>query len=681
MQPFAHRMADAMLAQRGTLFLWVPVMLAVGIGLYFGLKNEPSVRVLAVGGGVGALLILCHTRAGPVLGPIVCALGLIATGIALAGARAQVQAAPVLEFRFYGPVQGRVVGVDRSASGAVRLLLDRVVLSNVDPAKVPERVRVSLHGQDGMPVPRAGAVALMTAHLSGPKGPVEPGGFDFRRHAWFQQLGAVGYTRIPALELDPPGADQRILRVRHWLSDRVQRQLPGETGAFAAAIVTGDRSAMGQDTLQALRDSNLAHLLAISGLHMGLLAGVVFAALRLAACLVPAFALRQPVKSYAAAGALMVAAVYLALSGGNVATERAFIMVAVALCAVMVNRRAISLRAVAIAAVVVLILRPEALLGPGFQMSFAATTALVVVFTGLRDWPLQERLPRWAAPVLAVVLSSAVAGLATAPVGMAHFNQVSRLGLLANILSVPLMGVLVIPAAVLAVCLMPLSLDWIAFRVMGWGLDWILSVALRVAEMPGAVGHVPAPPGAVLPAIALGGLVLILWQGRVRFAGLVPMVAAAGLWVTADRPELLITDDGKLVGAMIQGGRALSRPSGSGFAASVWLENDGDGVSREVASARWEQGTKLERRVQIAGVTLRHLVGKRGVEVFEGCRGAEIIVASAPLDVGAACQVYSPETLKDTGAVALFLRDGALIEDTVARRSGQRLWTLPPEDQ
>ena len=664
-----------MLAQRGSLFLWVPVMLAIGIGIYFGLKTEPSVWSLAIFGGAGGLMIVLHARFGPVFGPLVCAIGVISVGVALAGARAHSKAAPVLDFRYYGPVQGRLIAVDQSASGAVRLLLDQVVLSNMDPDRVPGRVRVSLHGQADVPLPRAGSVAMMTAHLSAPNGPVEPGGFDFRRHAWFQQLGAVGYTRIPALELDPPSASVIVLRIRRWLSARVQAQVPGETGAFAAAIVTGDRSHLGQETLQALRDSNLAHLLAISGLHMGLLAGFVFAGLRLVACLIPSFALRQPVKSYAAAGALGVAALYLALSGGNVATERAFIMVAVALCAVMVDRRALSLRAVAIAALVVLTLRPEALLGPGFQMSFAATTALVVVFGGLRDMPMQDRLPAWTAPVLSVILSSAIAGLATAPIGMAHFNQVSRLGLLANILSVPLMGVLVIPAAVLAVCLMPLSLDWIAFRFMGWGLDWILTVAHYVSEIPGAVGHIAAPPDIVLPAVALGGLVFVLWQGRARFVGIVPMIVAAGVWANAERPDLLITEDGKLVGVMTEAGRALSRPKGSGFAASVWLENDGDGASRQDASARWEAGSRLERHVQVAGITMRHLVGKRGATAFEGCSTSEIVITSAPLPNDAGCEVYGPERLRDTGAVALFLRHGVLVEDTVARRTGQRLWT------
>ena len=197
--------------------------------------------------------------------------------------------------------------------------------------------------------------------------------------------------------------------------------LPGEVGAFAAAIMSGDRSGMSQVTLANLRSSNLAHLLAISGLHMGLLTGFVFAVLRVAMVLIPSVGLRWPVKKIAAFGALLAAGGYLALSGGNVATERAFTMVAVMLVAIMLGRPALTLRAVAMVAIVILVLQPESITGPGFQMSFAATTALVFVFKYLRyaNW---QHWPRWTRGAVSLVISSFVAGLATAPFAAAHFN-------------------------------------------------------------------------------------------------------------------------------------------------------------------------------------------------------------------------------------------------------------------
>ena len=245
----------------------------------------------------------------------------------------------------------------RSASDAIRVTLDEVQLKRVPVERTPRRVRVSFHGDIPIEL-RPGQRVMTTAHLSPPQGPVEPGGFDFRRHAWFQELGAVGYTRTPVLLVAPAapsGLALRLLSLRMAISARVQQVLPGDTGGFAAAVTTGDRSAMSGSSVDALRASNLAHLLAISGLHMGLLTGFVFLALRVGLSLVPALALRWPIKKLAAVGALAAASAYLALSGGSVATERAFVMVAVVLCAVLVDRRAFSLRAVALAALVVVV--------------------------------------------------------------------------------------------------------------------------------------------------------------------------------------------------------------------------------------------------------------------------------------------------------------------------------------
>ncbi len=378
-----------MRAQRGALFGWVPVCLAIGIGSYFQLNWEPSLMMLARV-GVLALIAAGLARALPETArPLAVAVVLICVGTLLAGFRAHNVAAPVLEFRYYGAVEGRIIAIDRSQSDALRLTLDDVVLDRVPPHRTPARVRLSLLGDRALDVtPAPGLRVMVTGHLSPPSGPVEPGGFDFQRHAWFVRLGAVGYARAPLMgvsEAVDGRAGLAVFRLRMAASQRIQDVLPGDRGGFAAAITTGDRSAISQGALDALRASNLAHLLAISGLHMGLMSGVVFAVLRIAIALVPPLALRIPARSIAAAGALIVAAGYLALSGGNVATQRAFVMVAVALCALMIGRRAISLRAVAIAATIVLVLRPEALMGPGFQMSFAATTALVAVFGVLRE--------------------------------------------------------------------------------------------------------------------------------------------------------------------------------------------------------------------------------------------------------------------------------------------------------
>ncbi len=672
-----------LLGQRGHLFPWTPVCLGLGIGCWFMLRFEPGLAHYVAAGVLCAVAVAAAlSRAGHLLGgwaALAWAVALVCFGFALAGARAHWVQAPVLEFRYYGPVEGRLVGLDRSAKDVVRMTLDQVRLDRVAPHRTPARVRLSLH-VDEVPELRSGKRVMTTGHLSPPGGPAEPGGFDFRRFAWFQRLGGVGYTRNPVLESEPPGPGGiglRILAVRLAASARVQAALPGDTGGFAAAVTTGDRSGISQDGLQALRDSNLAHLLAISGLHMGLLAGFVFALARLIVAAVPYVALRVPGHKVAALAALLAASGYLALSGRSIATERAFVMVAVMLLAVMTDRRALSLRSVAVAALIVLMLRPEALLGPGFQMSFAATTALVAVFTWMRDVPVW-RAPGWLRPVIGLVVSSAVAGAATAPVAAAHFNVLAHFGLPANLMSVPLMGMVVIPAAVAALLLAPLGLEELGLMVMGWALDWILGVAHWAAGLPDAVGHVAQPGPWVLPVLALGALWVVLWQGRGRLAGIVPMALAFGLWAQTERPEVLVAQNGGLVGVMTPEGRGLSRAKGQGFVADIWLENDGEDVVQAVAAERWpapaqsapQRGQTRQRVYSTAAWEVVHLSGKRAVAAFEGCSAGQIVVASVPLDLEGACEQYGPKRLRETGSLAII--NGQIIEArTVA---GRRLW-------
>jgi competence protein ComEC len=301
-------------------------------------------------------------------------------------------------------------------------------------------------------------------------------------------------------------------------------------------------------------------------------------------------------------------------------------------------------------------------------MSFAATTALIAVFGWLRDHEIRPG-PRWLQPALAVVVSSAVAGAATAPVAAAHFNHFAHYGLLANLLSVPLMGVLVMPAAVLAACLLPLGLEGVALWVMGQGLSWILGVAHWVSGLEGARGTVVSPGPAVLPLVALGALVLVLWQGRARLSGLAPMAAAAVLWLQTERPEVLISDTGGLVGVMTDAGRALSRPRGAGFVASVWLENDGDTADQARAAARWPGKAPGE-------LPLVALRGKRAARALTDCEAEAWVIMNVAPPHALPCRVVHPGTLRESGALALYRQpDGSLRAVTARARTGTRLWT------
>lgn len=671
------RWAGAGLAEaQGRLFPFAPVLVGVGIGGWFAWPWEPGFwPYLALVLAVVIFAAGAWRWSGPSR-PLLIGLCCLLLGPLAGGFRVQTMAAPMLEFRYYGPVQGRIIEIDRSQTDALRLTLDRVVLERTDPDRTPVTVRVSLRGDQRWLAPAPGQTVLMTAHLAAPQGPVEPGGFDFRRMAFFERLGAVGYTNTPmVLWANPAPRDQIIARIRTHLSNGIQNAIPGDPGAFSAGVMTGDRAGLSLQAVQDLRDSSLAHLLAISGMNLAFLISFTFALLRGGLALIPPVALRVNGKKLAAAISLPIAGFYLLLSGSNVATERAFVMVAVMLGAVLLDRAAITLRSVAIAALVLLLWQPEALLEPGFQMSFAATIALVAGFEALAKRVERKRLWRGVPMVMTLVLSSVIGGFATAPYAAAHFNRFTDYGLLANLLTVPVMGAVVMPAGAVAAILAPFGLAYPALWVMGQGAAWILWVAARIAALEGAVTPIPMPPDVVLPLITLGALWLILWPFRARWVGLVPVAAAFWLWSDHARPLLLIDGEARVLGVTGPEGRAISREKGEGFTVQNWLENDGDLSGQAAGFAR---PGFVET---YAG--LRFVLGPwRGLVLAKGqrpdCAGADVVILPAAVleDLGKTpalpCRVIGPDLLKVTGPLAI-LPDGRLRPTFRAKR----MWTPP----
>ncbi|QRZ16007.1 ComEC/Rec2 family competence protein [Paracoccus methylovorus] len=691
---------------RAGLLPWVPFWLSLGIGGWFLLPNEPGsgfYASLSLIGGFCVLLPVWTARLAEDgrfdwiwadrLRLAAFALLLTALGAGLAGGRAHMVAAPVLGFRYYGPIEGRVIGIDRSSRDRMRLLLDQVGLHGVAPSRTPERVRISLLTPQDLPVP--GQRVMLTAHLGPPSGPSEPGGFDFRRMAWFGRLGAVGYARTPVMTVEQP-ADRSTLvlhRIRMSLSEAMRERIGGQSGAVSAALMTGDRSGIAEHTNQIMRDSNLYHIVSISGLHMSMLAGFIYAALRLCGVVMQGLGgIRAgPTHKFAAAGALCASAMYLWLSGGGVATERSFIMVAIMLLAIMVDRRAVSLRTVAVAASIVLVLGPEALTEPGFQMSFAATVALILMH---EPWlKLSGHLPSWSRPVLMLFASSFVAGMVTAPIAAAHFGRMTQYGLLANMLVVPVVGTLVMPGGVFAALLAPIGLAQPALWVMGLGTDWMLAVAKWISDLDSAVTLFPTAPRAVLPLMAIGAMLVLLGApsgagNRTaslifrRGLGAALLAAAALLWLNTKRPDILISAQGDAVAVLTPAGRAPSKPRGGNFAVENWLKSDGDIADQAIAAERvlW-QGAAANRRAELnhAGIRYRigHLTGKAvEQEADTYCNDGDILVANRLLNTSAEnkCLILDKEYLEKHGAVAIFLTEYGLKTVSVDTPDSGRFW-------
>ncbi len=685
MAELLHRAGErAIEDQRGTLLLWMPLGIGTGIGLYFGLRFEPDLTFYFAVAIIAIAALLALRFVGSQRGWVLLAMALVSTGFLDAGLRAHSIGAPVLHGRYYGPVQGRIVAIDRSASDQIRLVLDQVILARRSTSRTPRNIRITTRYKSPHFQPFIGARVILTASLSAPSGPVEPGGFNFQRYAWFRGLGAIGYSRTPVLEIAPPeqaGWAIGLIRTRLDLASAIRARIPGQEGAFAAAILTGDRSAIAPDSLVALRNSNLAHLLAISGLHMGLLTGFVFALVRYGLALFPFVALRVPVKKVAAVAAFIVAVLYLILSGANVATQRAFVMVLVALIAVLLDRRALTLRAVALAAVLVLLMRPESLVQAGFQMSFAATTALVAVFeaiqalpkpTAARGW-LRKGL-RWGA---ALILSSTVAGLATAPISAFQFSRIAEFGLIANLASVPVMGFLVMPVAVLAVLVTPLGISGPVWAVMGAGIGWILMVARWVSGLDGAVIAVVKPGMSVLILITVGMLVFILLRGHLRVIALFPVLIGFWMWHGVERPDILLSANGNLLGVNGSNGRWLSKAKGSGFVAKNWLASDGDMTSQKQAAARQKpvSGLIIRRAVNLMKITYSR---EKSPDIKALCNKSDLLILPRVVGKRGGCRILTASDITRLGAISISADKTSLSILGARQVSGRRLWTGSP---
>ena len=685
----ASRLAALIEAQRPHLALWAPVFLAVGIGLYFAVPAEPAPWMLAALAAALLLLGPATLRAGPVARVALLAVLLPALGFGLAALRTRTVAAPVLPHEMTANVEGRVAGLDRSASDRPRLLLDHVVIHGLEPDETPARVRISLDPSTPLDLLRPGLRLLGQARLSPPAAPSEPGGFDYRQVAWFERIGAIGYARTPFVETE--GADihaiaQLAFRIRMAASAHIQRLVPGQNGAFTAAILTGDRSGFDRSTEDALRVSSLYHIVSISGLHMTLLAAAVFALIRGGGALVPWVALHWPLKKIAAVVALVAAGAYLVISGCDVAAQRSYVMTATVLVAVLLDRPALTMRAVALAALLVLAVAPESLIQAGFQMSFAATVGLIASYEALRGqrwWTHTQTARGWrfAKPLIGIAMTSLIAGFATGPFSAFHFNRIAEYGLLANLLAVPAMGIVVMPASVVAVLASPVGLDWLPFQIAGLGMGYVIAVADFVASLKGASVGVASGPMASLVLLTLGGLFVALWIGPWRLAGLAPIALALVLWAGHPRPDILIADNGRLFGVLTDAGRILSSDEGNGYAAEGWLRDDGDLATQADAHARGGLARRRNRiEAAVPGLGRLLYVGTRDATTAGAdCATAAIVIApnwsTAP---EGPCLFVGADRLRRDGALAIDLAPDGLHVRGARAANRTRPWTSAP---
>ncbi|MGD9868270.1 MAG: ComEC/Rec2 family competence protein [Hyphomicrobiales bacterium] len=675
-------------------FLWIPVALGAGIAVYFTLPQEPPV-LLAPAGLCAALVlaILLRHRTGALLACT--GLSCVFAGMAVAQLRTASVTAPRL-LGHAGAVQITGWVERRESRGATGYRLTIRVDGLQGRRELPGlyRVRITSRFPDA---PAVGTAVSLRAVLRPLPAPSLPGGFDHARKAWFERIGASGWALGPPRALDTRDGAPSALRiagaidsVRGAIQQRIAALLPGTAGAVADALITGEKGRIPDEQMTALRHSGLAHILAISGMHMALFAGALFWAVRAVLAAIPGIALRVSVKKPAAIASLLGGTVYLLISGAGVATQRAWLMMAIVVLAVLLDRPAFTLRNVAIAALALLLARPESLFDVSFQMSFAAATALVAVYQAAsadrREGSFTfHRLPGLPGKLLAylggIALSTFVAGLAVAPFSAYHFHNIAQYSLLANLLSLPIFGLAVMPMVLAAILLMPFGLAWGPLWIMGQGIDAITAVATWVASLDGAVLRVAAIPGPSLALLVLGGLWLCLWRGAIRGAGLV--IAALGLILVVPlraAPDILIGEEGRLAAIRTQGGSfAFTGTNRSSYDLEQWLLTDGDG--RPVTEALKAEGFTCDEHACLANVKGKTVaIVRHPAALAEECARSDIVVASFP--VRAQCAkarvVIDYRSLSEAGAHALYLEGQSIRSQSVAEARGRRPWVAQP---
>lgn len=679
----ARRWAAAVLAacetwlerERDHVPLWLPVGFGVGIAAWFILPDPMAWAAfcslsLAVG-VAGALL----PHGGRLRRMIVAAGLLAAAGCLVVWVKAAALGTAPLARPAFVALDGRIAAVEPLPAQA----MTRLMIRPVGRPDLPDRIRVNVADQDWQPFMTTGAVIRFRARLMPPAPPAVPGAYDFAQRAYFQGIGATGRALPPIERITPASVQTEPLRQR--LSRHIQSRVEGGAGAIAATLATGDRGAISEEDAEAMRRSGLAHLLSISGLHVTALVGaVIFLLFRLMA-LSPRAALHWPLMLIAALGGALAGIGYTLMTGADVPTIRSCIAALLVLGALALGREAITLRLIAAGAIFVLCLWPESLVGPSFQMSFAAVIAIVALaehpvfraITHARDegWPW-----RLARGILALFLTGVAVELVLAPIALYHFHQAGVLGSLANLIAIPLTTFVIMPFEALALILdgiglLPgLSLGAPAWWVVEQALRLLLWLAHAVSAQPYAVALLPTFGKLPFALVVAGGLWCLLWRTRWRWIGLLPVAAGSIMMATTPSPDLIVTGDGRHLAVRTAGGMALLRDRAGDYVRDAMTESAGmDGAVLALADLPDARcNADMCAVVLSSGHERWRLLATRSRDLVDpallaaACRAADIVVSDRRLPRSCAPRWLKLDRamLGRTGGVAITLRNRSL---------------------
>ncbi|WP_424631701.1 ComEC/Rec2 family competence protein [Bradyrhizobium sp. SYSU BS000235] len=670
----------------GRVLPWVPIAFGAGIAAYFAAEREPvpSVTAAVAIALCGAAYLARKHRAFAVM--VLAAA--VAAGFATATLRTarvahEVLAAPAFSVAIKGFVETRE---ERERTDRFILRVEAIEAPR-NPTRL-ERVRLSVKKGTA---PAVGSFVELKARLLPPLSPLRPGAYDFGRDMYFQGIGASGFVMGAIKTVEPPRAGGAYLRyatamqnMRDAIDGRIRTVLSGDSRAIATALLTGRRDAISGPVNDAMFISGLGHVLSISGYHMAVVAGVVFFAVRALLALFPSLTVTFPIKKWSAAAALAAAAFYLLLSGAEVATRRSFFMTAVVLIAIMVDRRAVTFRTLAVAAMIVLVASPEALVHPSFQMSFAATLGLVaLVQVGMPNLfasPDNSRVARaalWGGRELIVLmLASLIAGLATMPYAAFHFHRITPYGVLANLAAMPVVSALVMPAGLLGLIAMPFGFDGMFWRMMDFGIGWMITVSQWVAALPGAIGHMAAFGTGPLLAMSAGIIAMGLLRSPLRWTGAGLVVIAAVCAVAAPQPDILVSSDGHSVGVRGKDGQLrLMQTRKDAFLVREWLTADAD--ARTAGEASTADGVSCDDAgcVVQAGDGAFVALSRSPGAFADDCGRAAVIVTTRQPPSDCKALVLERNVLQRQGTLALYKTQNGYSITASKPRGTDRPWS------
>ena len=566
---------------KSRVVLWYPPLLALGTGLYFSLPQEPS-KWLTLGLIETLIVIAFLCRRRQRLLKILGAAALVVVGFMLIQIKSIYLAAAPQKFpdkTFY--FKGEIAAIDSNYQGRRRFTLQN--LQDFEGHVYAGKYRIVQRSKKGEA--KVGECVEMIGRIMPLAKAVVPGGYQFDRKSYFAGLKGSGFAESRWFKIDCPNGGRHktfsayIADIRQKIVDRITALLPPDEAAITAAVIAGERSLIGQRLNEQYRDSGLAHFLSISGLHMSMLAGLMFFLVRFILALFPPVALQFDTKKIAAVMALAMSLIYLLISGMEIPAQRAFIMTSVVLLGVLTDRRAISMQTIALAAFLVLLFNPEVLTSASFQMSFAAVLGLIAFYekveSRVRKFLHIDGMNKWLRGIwlyiIGVVVSDFIASLMTLPFAVYHFNMVALYTTLGNFMAGPIIGLIIMPFVLLSLLLLPLGLDAPFIKIVGLGIKWVNDITAWVASLPYAGYQVPSMPFWGLLLIVIGGLWLMLWQEKWRLLGWFGIIIGVMSLLTVRVPDIMISADTKAVAFKNSEGRLeLVASRGARFVKSVW---------------------------------------------------------------------------------------------------------------